>query len=109
VIELFVTCPKCGAKIRDTDTSCPSCGLRDAGIGSKEYNEELVRRIKKTMSGYGTFPGSSSFTCIDGSAHENYGSFIGTRVVKEGGLYVTVITYKCSRCGKKVRTKTKYI
>ncbi len=105
MIEIFVTCPKCGAKIRDTDTSCPRCGLRDAGVGSREYNEELVKKIKRSMGGYGTFPRSASFTCIDGSAHENYGSFIGARVVKEGDLYETLVIYKCPRCGKKVKAK----
>lgn len=102
---MFVTCPKCSAKIKDTDNLCPHCGLRDAGKGSKEHNEELVKKIKKTRSGYGTFPRSSSFTCIDGSTHENYGSFIGVRVIKEGELYETLIIYKCARCGKKVKVK----
>ena len=109
MVEIFVTCPECEAKIRDTDISCPHCGLWNAGVGSKEYNEELVKKIKRTMSGYGTFSRSSSFTCINGSAHENYGSFIGARVIKEGRLYETLITYKCPRCGKKVKAKTNYI
>ena len=98
--EILVTCPECGARISEEADLCPRCGLVNAGLRSREYNEYWIEKEKKhTRPLAGRFGEADCGSC--GWVGNPDSEPIKMEVVKrmEGAGYGAKLCFRCPKCG----------